>query len=411
MRRGVMGAVLFLAVSLLIGHPLGAEEAKGLDPGWLSLDGSVGLLDKKVEEGKGSLEKALRISISGFLDTSYTYSSNRPHSPSNISGRYFDKDHNKIVFNDFNLTLEKPEKDWGIGFKLVGDFGRTGELLREATFYGVNKLPGAGNGGEPSAELREAFVTTTVPIGEGLQIKGGLFVTPLGTEIIPAPGAYNDNISRSFLFNFGVPLRHLGLLFTYPVHKMLSISAGPVTGWDNPHDNNKQPSFLGGIAFTPVDAFSLASNIVAGPEQTHRSGPKRFTWSNVATIKPVDPLTLYLEYTYGHEEKITASLRDATWQGGAAIASYGWTDRFTTALRGEFFNDRDGARLGGDIPGTHANVTVGELTLTGAYKFTKMLLGRVELRQDWANRRVFQRHSTGSDKSQTTLALQAIYTF
>ncbi|MBI1994811.1 MAG: outer membrane beta-barrel protein, partial [Deltaproteobacteria bacterium] len=150
-----------MAVLFWVQGPVYAQDAKGLAPGWLSLDSSVGLLDKKVEDGKSVLEKALTISISGFLDTSYTWSSNHPAAAfdRDISGRYFDQDHNDIVFNHFNLTLEKPEKDWGVGLKLVADFGRTAELLREATFYGVNKAKGAGNGGEPSAELREAFLT------------------------------------------------------------------------------------------------------------------------------------------------------------------------------------------------------------------------------------------------------------
>src|SRR5215475_15326903 len=186
---------------------------KPLGPGWLSLDCCVGPQDDAIANGKGSLEKALGISISGYLDTGWTFSTNHPNHPANISGRYFDKDQNKIVFNDFNITLDKPEKDWGVGFRLSGDFGRTGELLREATLWGKTFHK------EPSAEVREAYLTTTIPIGEGIQFKGGLFVTPLGTEIIPTPGAYNDNISRSFAFNFGVPLRHLGTLFTYPFHK------------------------------------------------------------------------------------------------------------------------------------------------------------------------------------------------
>ena len=84
---------------------------------------------------KAPLEKTLGISISGFLDSSYTWSSNRPGfgNDDDISLRVFDKDHNEIVFNHLNLTLEKPEKDWGVGLKLVADFGRTAELLREAT--------------------------------------------------------------------------------------------------------------------------------------------------------------------------------------------------------------------------------------------------------------------------------------
>ena len=383
-----------------------ADEDKPLAPGWLSLDGSVGVADKAIGDAKSVIEKALGVGISGFLDTSYTWSSNHPNSPSNISLRYFDKDHNKIVFNDFHIAVDKPEKDWGVGFHVSGDFGRTGELLREATLWG------SAFHKEPSAELREAFMTTTLPVGEGLQLKGGLWVTTLGTEIILNPGAYNDTISRSFLFNLAIPFRHLGVLATYPVHKMLSLNAGLVTGWDDPHDNNKSPSGMWGLTYTPTDRFSLVSSFIYGPEQQHRTGNKRFTMSHVATIKPIEPLTLLVEYTYGNEDNASlGGTRDATWQGLAGVASYGWTDRFTTALRGEWFNDRDGARIGGNFLGTHANVNVGEMTVSGSYKFTKMLLGRAELRQDWSDERVFQRRASTANKNQTTLAMQLIYTY
>ena len=393
--------IVFLAAGTLHG-----QDDKLLGPGWLSLDGSVGLMDKGIADAKGSLEKALGISAGGFLDTSYTYSSNRPRSPSNISGRYFDKDHDKVVFNYLHLFVEKPEQDWGVGFRLSGDFGRGGELLREATLWG-NTLKD-----EPSAELREAYLTTTIPIGEGIGVKGGLFVTTLGTEILPNPGAYNDNISRSFLFNFAIPLRHLGMLFTYPVLKTLSINGGLVTGWDNPKDNNKQPSGLWGFSFTPMDEFALVSSFIYGPEQFRNNGNQRFTMSHVATIKPFDPLALIIEYSYGHEEEASlGGTRDAQWQGLAGIVSYGWTDRFSTALRGEIFNDRDGARLAGNFTGTHANVTVSEITLTGSYQFTKMLLGRLEYRQDWADERFYRKRATSADKSQGTFAAQLIYAF
>lgn len=403
MKRGFVGGIFTLAV-LVLSAVTHAQEDKPLAPGWLSLDSSVGVIDKGIAGGKSALQDALGIGISGFLDTSYTWSSNNPKRPPNISGRYFDKDHNKLVFNYFHAAIEKPEKDWGVGFRLSGDFGRGGELLREATLWGSRLQD------EPSAELREAYLTTTIPIGEGIGVKGGLFVTTLGTEILPNPGAYNDNISRSFLFNFAIPLRHLGVLLSYPVLKSLSLNGGVVTGWDNPKDNNGQPSFMWGLGFTPVDMFALASNFIYGPEQFDNSGNKRFTMSHVATIKPFDPLALILEYSYGHEENASlGGSRDATWHGLAGIASYSWTDRFTTALRGEVFKDSDGARLGGGA--THADVTVSEVTLTGSYKFTKMLLGRVEVRQDWADERFFKKGANRADKSQTTLAAQLIYTY
>lgn len=418
MKQRLLGWVLVMAI-FAVAAPNGwaAEEQKQpaeqkpaeppekpLGPGWLSLDCCVGPLDNAIANGKGALEKAIGISIAGFLDTGYTWSSNHPHSPANISGRYFDKDYNKVEFNDFHLVLDKPDKDWGVGFHISGDFGRAGELLREATLWGKAFHR------EPSAELREAYLTTTIPVGEGIGVKGGLFVTTLGTEILPNPGAYNDNISRSFLFNWAIPLRHLGVLFNYPFSKLINANFGVVTGWDDPHDNNHQPSFMGGVTLTPSEIVSFASNFIYGAEQRN-GAPKRFTISNVLTIKPVDPLALYIEYTYGHESNVTPSGRDGIWQGLAGIASYNWTDRFNTALRGEVFNDRDGTRLGGEPFGSHKNATLAELTLTSSYKFTKMLLGRAEVRQDWSDRNMFKRGSSSADSNQTTLAMQVIYTF
>ncbi|HEX9880639.1 MAG TPA: outer membrane beta-barrel protein [Candidatus Binatia bacterium] len=392
------------------------QERSGLAPGWLSLDSSVGKMDKGIQDAKSELEKYLfGFKVSGFFDSSYTWSSNHPGSGSShdISGRVFEKDDNSIVFNDFNITLDRPEpeKGWGVGVRMAADFGRTAELLREATYYGECKLPGCGNGGEPSAELREAYLTTTVPVGKGLNLKGGLFVTTLGNEIIPNPGAYNDNMSRSYLFGYAIPFRHLGMLMSYPVHDMVSVSVGPVTGWDNPHDNNKQPSFLSAVTVTPAKNFSLVSSFIYGPEQFHQNGNDRYAWSNVGIWTPMEPMAVTVEYTYGHEQNVTTSGRDAFWQGLASYLSYSWTDRFSTSLRGEFFKDADGARFGGSLRGGQMDVTLGEATLTFAYKFTDMLLGRAEIRQDWANSQMFQKGNTGSDANQTTLGFQAIYQF
>jgi hypothetical protein len=407
MQKKFFQIVMFGALVLSTGN-LRAQEDKPLAPGWLSLDSSVGQMDKGIGNAKGSLEKAVGLAISGFLDTGYTWSSNHPGIPANISGRYFDKDYTKVTFNDFHLAVEKPEKDWGVGFRFSGDFGRTGELLREATLWGKSFHR------EPSAELREAYLTTTIPVGEGIGVKGGLFVTTLGTEILPNPGAYNDNISRSFAFNYAIPIRHLGMLFTYPFHKTVTANLGVVTGWDDPRDNNGAPSGMLGVNFTPMDSFGLASNLIFGPEQTHNTGNMRVAWSSVATIKPVDPLTLLLEYTLGAESKapVPNGAEDAYWHAMAAIASWGWTDRFTTALRGEVFIDSQAARTGGFASSTaERNVTLGEITLTGSYKFTKMLIGRAEFRQDWASHPVFQKGRSSADSNQTTLAFQLLYTF
>ena len=79
---------------------------------------------------------------------------------------------------------------------------------------------------EPSAELCESYVTTTIPIGEGIQFKGGLFVTPLGAEITSQTQELTTTNIRSFAFFFAFPFRNLGGLFSYPFLKTLSWHRG-----------------------------------------------------------------------------------------------------------------------------------------------------------------------------------------
>ena len=80
--------------------PAPAEE-KPLGPGWLSLDCCVGVLDGKIADGKGAVEKAVGIGISGYFDTKLHLEFKLSEKSPSISGRYFDKDYNKIEFNDF----------------------------------------------------------------------------------------------------------------------------------------------------------------------------------------------------------------------------------------------------------------------------------------------------------------------
>jgi hypothetical protein len=215
-----------------------------------------------------------------------------------------------------------------------------------------------------------------------------------------------------------VPQRNLGTLFTYPVHKIVNASAGVITGWDDPHDHNSTPSFLGGVTVTPNDKFSFTSNLTLGEEPTvsildPNRNTTRFVISNVWTIKANDATTFFFEYLWGRQRQASlGGTRAATWQGVEGIVAHAWTDRFTTALRAEFLNDRDGARIAGtDLPPQHANVQVWEITLTSAYKFTKMLLGRAEVRQDWSGQKVYRVGNTGTSTKNTTLAVQLIYSY
>src|SRR5947209_3159897 len=89
MKVGKVGLFWLMGIMLLSLRPVYAAEPeqkpaqpeqkpaepaeKPLGPGWLSLDCCVGLLDNAIADGKGAVEKALGIGISGFLQAGYNW--------------------------------------------------------------------------------------------------------------------------------------------------------------------------------------------------------------------------------------------------------------------------------------------------------------------------------------------------
>ena len=143
MTSRIMRSLIFLSALALVPQlARAAEEEKPLEPGWLSLDCCIGPMDTGIASGKGAIQDALGINFGGYLDTSYTWSSRHPKDPSRISGRYFYGDQNKVNFNDFHIVLDKPEKDWGVGFHISGDFGRTEEAVEGNNFVGKKSQQG-----------------------------------------------------------------------------------------------------------------------------------------------------------------------------------------------------------------------------------------------------------------------------
>jgi len=80
-------------------------------------------------------------------------------------------------------------------------------------------------------------------------IKIGQYVTPLGAEVIDPRG--NFFYSHDYVFNFGLPLRHTGILADTHVNSMLDLYYGVDTGvkatFGAPADPNGSASFLGGF--------------------------------------------------------------------------------------------------------------------------------------------------------------------
>ena len=255
-------------------------------------------------------------------------------------------------------------------------------------------------------DLQEAYGSYKIPVGSGLTLKAGKFVTLLGYEVIESPN--NLNFSRSFLYGFAIPLTHVGALASYSFTDWLSVTAGPVVGWDVADDTNDKLSWTGQVATVPLKDLSANFNWITGPEQAGQ-GERRTVLDLTATYTGVKSLTLGLNVDYGWEDDeaslLAAGTRqsaDASWWGWALYAAYDWTDKLRTAVRAEYFQDPEGVRTLATTAGAGGKVSLWSGTATVQYRIWKGLVGRLEYRHDSADEKVFKVRAPGLVPTSTT---------
>jgi hypothetical protein len=345
----------------------------------------------------------------GHVAVSYNYNFNDPTSQNNAF-RVFDEKANHFDINQAELYVEKPTSaESPIGFGLDFVIGRDAKKIHSLGL-------GISSGDDPTKsdvfDLTQAYVTYKAPIGNGLDLKAGKFVTLHGAEVIRRPS--NFNISRSIQFGNAIPFTHTGITATYAFTDWLTLTGGIVNGWDNSDDNNDGKSLHGMATITPLKDLTVILGGTWGAEQTNRTGPKRALLDFLVTYKPIPPLTLTVNYNHGQEdEAFGVGTPQATWHSVSGYAIYDVTDKFSVGVRGEYFEDENGFRLGFD-PNTGKPFDVWEFTLTGRYKLMDHLFASVEYRHDQAkdSAKVFD---DGAGKfnadSQDTIAFELVYQF
>lgn len=183
-----------------------------------------------------------------------------------------------------------------------------------------------------------------------------------------------------------------------------------VNGWDNARDNNSGKSVGAQLAVTPSPRVSLTANYIGGHEQDNNNSNLRHLLDLIAGFKVTPALTLTANYDYGSEAAVTlpetagGGVRDSTWQGLAAYARYALSGRTAVTVRGEWFDDPQGARTGWVQ-------TLKEITFTPEFRPHQMLVIRCDIRRDWSDRAVFELADGTFGRSQVTASINALFVF
>jgi hypothetical protein len=346
--------------------------------------------------------------VNGLVDTYYGFNFNSPGN--RISGlRLFDNATNQFALNLIEFGLDKaPEASSRLGYDFTLAFGNA-----------INVINSTDPGGLGFAQyLKSAYASYLAPVGKGLTLTFGKFVTPVGAEVIESNK--NWNYSRSLLFNYAIPFYHFGLSAAYTFNDKYTLTGYVVNGWNNLVENTYSSGKTGGLSFAwnPNKKVSLTETWLGGPGATPADNN---SWRNlsdtVVTYTPNTKLSLMANADYGRVQKPLGFTGPVDWSGLAGYAKYQFNPLWAVAGRYEYYNDHDGfTTTGFQTVGGVPFVTVplrqhiNEFTGTVERKFAQHLITRAEYRFDDSNNsHAFVKGSSSFASNQSTLSAGLIF--
>lgn len=337
--------------------------------------------------------------LNGFLSAGYNYNFNTPGDRA-IDLRPFNDTHDSFALELAQLIFHREAEEPGsAGFRLDLNFGYTVPAAIHST----------GAASSDDFDLRQAYISYMAPVGTGLKLDFGKFVTDHGAEVIEGYEGWNWNYSRSFLFYLGIPFTHTGLRATYAVNDRITLSGAVVNGWDNVKDNNTGKSLHLHAAISLAEETAVNVKYMAGPEQDNNTGNWRHLLNlNLSTT--LGKALVMADLVYGQEEDVPG-IGDSTWSGIAGYVRYPLSEKFYLNARVEVFSDDDGARTAADDGSGGLIVTpqtLWEFTVTPEYIVNENLVVRAEYRHDSSDKEVFD---NGTAKRQDTVGVNAIFHF
>jgi hypothetical protein len=340
-------------------------------------------------------------SVSGFVDTYYNYNSNQPSSRTN-GFRSFDVASNQFALNLVELVVDKTPDPAN---------SRTGYHIALGFGQAINAVNGSDPGGLGFDQyLKEAYFSYLAPVGKGLQIDAGKFVTPHGAEVIETKDDWN--YSRGLLFSYAIPYFHYGLRAKYAFNDKYSVTGYVVNGWNNIVENNTGKTYGASFGWNPTKKISFIQNYMAGPEQTNDNSNWRQLWDTVITYSPTSKLSFTVNGDYGRgDHPILATApnvifgpKPVFWTGVAGYVKYALNDKYTVVSRYEYYDDHDGFTTG--TP-QHFN----GITETFQRTIASHIMSRLEFRRDMSNLPTFVKGNGMPVTAQNTMTAGVVFMF
>ena len=333
---------------------------------------------------------AQSVTYTGLIDAYYSYNFAGPSSNTNAL-RNFDVNTNSFTLGQVELVIQKATSASSpIGFRMDLDYGTTNDIVQS-----VNSISPVNT---TLANVQQAYVTAVIPVGSGLTVDAGKFVTHMGNEVIESNA--NWNYSRSYLFAYAIPYYHTGMRFSYPVLSNLTATLHVLDGWNSSTDAVKSTNLGATLNYAATSSTDIIFNGIWG--HTGYEIGARNVYDFIVSQTVTDNFSLALNADYGEAGTNTVGL--ATWKGVDIYGRYAIDTLSAVAVRAEVYDDPIGYTTG--IANTYNDVT-----LTLEHKLFNQLLLRGELRDDFAINPAFNKIFANTETSQLTFTVGAVVTF
>ena len=361
----------------------------------------------------GQSLEARRITISGWIDQSYTGSQNK-------SGA-IDPTNGTVVWNDranyyllqqawvrLDKALDTDSKCINFGWHIDVIFGTDYRYTLPRGLWNSqleSSTPGQQNlyGVDPV----QFYVNAWLPgIGEGTEVRLGRFFTPWGYESIEAVSS--PFMSKSFAFNWSPPFTHTGVLAITKLSDQLTVKYGLTGGNDVFIDPSMRLNTVGAINYTTTDkkathnfGWAIGSGrMVPDPFapstfglMSEPAGRNNFnSYDYVYTRDLSDKWSAGFEAIYSHQWNVPANVPGgqidpnravgqrgfAHWYALPVYLGYKATDKLKLQGRWEYFDDAEGQRTG---------VKTGYFAQTYGFvwNITNSIILRPEIRYDYSD--------------------------
>lgn len=221
------------------------------------------------------------------------------------------------------------------------------------------------------------------------------------------------NLTRSILAD-NTPYYEAGVKLSYTTDNgKWFLSALVLNGWQRIQrvEGNSLPSFGTRVTFKANDAITLNSSTFIGTDKPDSARQMRYFHNFYGIFQLTEKVGLTVGFDYGVEQESPETTSTNTWYSPVVIARFVLNSKVAVALRGEYYNDKNGIIIHvADSNGTANGFKTTGVSANLDYRVRPNTIWRLEVRSFASQNEIFVKEGVFS-KNNTSLVSSLAVSF